>query len=132
MIHWSPTEITAALVAISGLLAVILVQARSARAEARHRDAETKLLLSRIDDNASKAKEQVTNSHVTNMRDDMDSTRFAVQQIVAEQARQAEVLTGVAADMREVRSSVARLDEHSHTTHREIFGRLHALESKEG
>ena len=131
MIHWSLTEITAALVAISGLLAVILVQARSARAEARHRDAETKLLLSRIDENAATAKEQTTNSHVTNMRDDMDATRFTVQQIVAEQARQSEMLTGMATDIRDVRASITNLHNHSRATHEEIFGRILRLERKE-
>lgn len=117
---------------ITGLLTVVFVQARSARAEARHRDAETQAILAEIARDAATAKEQTTNSHDTNMRDDMDTTRFTVQQIVAEQARQAELLTGMAADIREVRGLVLNLRNNSHATHTEIFDRLWRLESKEG
>lgn len=132
MHFWAPQEMALLLGAITGLLTVVFVQARSARAEARHRDAETRVLLARIDENAEAAKQQVTNSHNTNLRDDLDSAWSVSNQVLADLGRHSELLHAVAEDVRETRAYVHRIDAQSHETHREIFGRLHALESKEG
>ena len=138
------TEITAMLVAVSGLLTVVLVRARGARAEARHRDAETQQILAQIAHDTRCTNEQVSNTHPTNLREDMDGIGGGVaaltsrisavstqqQQILAEQARQAERLTGISEDIREVRGTTSRLDQNSHETHAEIFGRIRALEQE--
>lgn len=145
------TEITALLVAVSGLLTVILVQARGARAEARHRDAETQQILAQIAHDTRSANAQVSNTHDTNLREDLDSVGLGVanlsdkltevaqqqrvmsyqqQRVSAEMARQAEQLAGLASDVREVRASTTTLAQNSHNTHAEIFGRIRTLEQE--
>lgn len=146
------TEITALLVAVSGLLTVVLVQARGARAEARHRDAETQQILAQIAHDTRSANAQVSNTHDTNLREDLDSVGLGVanlsdkltevaqqqrvmsyqqQRVSAEMARQAEQLAGLASDVREVRASTTTLAQNSHNTHAEIFGRIRALEQED-
>lgn len=145
------TEITALLVAVSGLLTVVLVQARGARAEARHRDAETRALLVEIESAAKRTDAQISNTHPTNLREDLDGVGLGVanlsdkltevaqqqrvmsyqqQQVSAEIARQAEQLTGLASDVREVRASTTTLAQNAHHTHAEIFGRIRTLEQE--
>ena len=121
-------ELAGLLVAITGLLTVVLVQARKTAADVRRMDAETRAMLARIDDNAAATKDQTTNAHGTNLRDDIDDTRRAIEYLTAEHGRTAELLTGLATDMREVRSSVARLDSNAHDTHRDLDRRLRSLE----
>lgn len=116
------------LVAITGLLTVVLVQARRTAAEVRRMDAETKAMLAEVGADAATAKDQTTNAHGTNLRDDIDDTRRAIEYLTAEHSRTAELLTGLATDMREVRSSVARLDSNAHDAHRDLDRRLRSLE----
>ena len=121
-------ELAGLLVAITGLLTVVLVQARKTAADVRRMDAETRAMLARIDDNAATAREQTTNSHGTNLRDDIDDTRRAIDYLTAEHGRTAELLTGLADDMREVRASVRRLDSDAHATHRDLYERIRCVE----
>lgn len=122
------TALTAMLAAIGGVLAVVLVQGRKAHAEADRMDAETRAMLARIDDNAAAAKDQTTNSHSMNLRDDLDEHRHLLDLLVAEQSRSVTAIDGLSADVREVRAAVARMDSRSHDTHRDLYRRLRSLE----
>ena len=86
------------------------------------------VVLSRIHSQSQATLAQVSNDHGTNLRDDIDDTRRAIEYLTAEHCRTAELLTGLATDMREVRSSVARLDSNANDTHRDLDRRLRSLE----
>lgn len=121
-------ELAGLLVAITGLLTVVLVQARKTAADVRRMDAETRAMLARIDDNAATARDQTTNSHSLNLRDDLDEHRKLLDLLVAEQSRSATSIDGLSTDMREVRAAVARMDSRSHDTHRDLYEQIRRLE----
>ena len=144
-------ELAILLTAVAGVLTVLLVQARQAAAEARHRDAETQQILAQIAHDTRSANAQVSNTHDTNLREDLDGVGLGVanlsdkltevaqqqrvmsyqqQQVSAEIARQAEQLAGLASDVREIRASTTTLAQNSHNTHAEIFGRIRTLEQE--
>lgn len=137
-------ELAVLLTAVTGVLTVLLVQARGARAEARHRDAETKRLLAGIKRDTAATDAQVSNTHGTNLRDDLDGVGGGVaaltdrlttvahqQQIMsAEVGRLSEQLTGIHSDLREVRGLTLQTRQNSHETHDDIYDRLRAVENR--
>lgn len=140
-IEWP--QVTALLTAMTALLGVVLVQARQARAEARHRDAETQKILSEIEASTKRTDGQISNSHSTNLRDDLDRMHRDIgglsqrvgelgrqqAQILAEQTRQAGQLADLAADMRDVRQLTIQTRQNAHDTHTDIFRRLRDVET---
>jgi|GEM_PF-2755735 len=138
-------ELAVLLTAVTGVLTVLLVQARGARAEARHRDAETQQILAQIAHDTRSVNTQVSNTHDTCLREDMDGMQHGItllgerltamsalqQQTLAAQAQQSEQLLGVADDVRQLRGSMERLDRNAHGTHRDLYDRLRALERRQ-
>lgn len=132
----------AGLTGIAGIISVLTWQtakgraeAAKATAEAAKTQAETKAILARVD-------EQVSNSHDSNLRVDLDAVGAGVEQLsvkLDEVAGQlACEIAGVRIDLRQIRADLAdetrarnQLDTDAHQTHRDMYQRIHALEHDE-
>lgn len=122
---------TGLITAVGALLAVLLVQARKARAEAERTRAETKEILARIDHKSSVTVKQVQNSHPdSNLRDDLDKMARMLEQVHGLATRTDQHMTIVAAEQRQLRQRVDRLDSDKHDTHKELFDRLRLVETR--
>lgn len=118
--------ITTLITAITALLAVVLVQGRKAKAEAAHTRAETLQILDGLQRDAAHTREQVTNSHASNLRDDVDDIA-RVLATVAEQLRRLDASArNTAADVRGLRRDVGRLSDVD-IRDREAADRAHVL-----
>ena len=125
------TGATALIGAIATLLTVLLVQSRKAKAEAERTRAETREILDRIDHKSTVTVEQVKNSHIdSNLRDDIDKLSRLLEQVHGLAARTDQHMTIVAAEQRELRQRVDRLDDDKHDTHKELYDRLRAIETR--
>lgn len=123
--------IAAVLTALAGLVTALFVNARKARAEAEQTRAETKEILARIDHKSSVTVEQVRNSHPDgNLRDDIDKVSRLLEQVHGLASRTDQQMTIVAAEQRELRQRVDRLDSDKHDTHKELYDRLRAIETR--
>lgn len=78
----NPAELTALLsavgvilTALSGLIAAVFVQARKAKADSEKTRAETEAILADIHTAQQETLGQVTNTHKTNLRDDLDKVK---------------------------------------------------------
>ena len=133
MAEWSVLlgAIAAVLTALAGLITALFVNARKARAEAEQTRAETKEILTRIDHKSSVTVEQVKNSHPDgNLRDDIDKVARTLEQVHGLAARTDQQMTIVAAEQRELRQRVDRLDHDKHDTHKELYDRLRTIETR--
>ena len=125
------TAIAGLLTAIGTLVSVLFVHARKAAAEAEQTRAETKEILARIDHKSSVTVEQVRNSHPdSNLRDDLDKVADMLRQVHGLAARTDQQMTIMAAEQRELRQRVDRLDSDKHDTHKELYDRLRAIETR--
>lgn len=125
------TAIAGLLTAIGTLVSVLFVHARKAAAEAEQTRAETKEILARIDHKSSVTVEQVKNSHVdSNLRDDIDRLTRVLEQVHGLAARTDQQMTIMAAEQRQLRQRVDRLDDDKHDTHKELYDRLRAIETR--
>ena len=125
------TAIAGLLTAIGTLVSVLFVHARKAAAEAEQTRAETKEILARIDHKSSVTVEQVKNSHPnSNLRDDLDKVADTLRQVHGLAARTDQQMTIVAAEQRQLRQRVDRLDDDKHDTHKELYDRLRAIETR--
>lgn len=125
------TGITGLIGAIGALLTVLLVQSRKAKAEAERTRAETREILDRIDHKSTVTVEQVKNSHIdSNLRDDIDKLSRLLEQVHGLAARTDQHMTVVAAEQRELRKRVDRLDNDKHDTHKDLYDRLRVLEGR--
>ena len=111
------TAIAGLLTAIGTLVSVLFVHARKAAAEAEQTRAETKEILARIDHKSSVTVEQVRNSHPdSNLRDDLDKVADMLRQVHGLAARTDQQMTIMAAEQRQLRQRVDRLDSDKHDT----------------
>lgn len=145
------TAIAALLVALGGLLGVVLVQARKAKAEATKTAAETKTMLEQLRANTAIAAHELQHNHGSSVKDSQVRTERQIaelasrfDQILAVQERtNLEVretrqdIQIIRTEMRDDRASLdaerqARqdLDSKADRTHTEIFGRLNRIEGK--
>ena len=125
------TAIAGLLTAIGTLVSVLFVHARKAAAEAEQTRAETKEILARIDHKSSVTVEQVRNSHPdSNLRDDLDKVADMLRQVHGLAARTDQQMTIMAAEQRQLRQRVDRLDSDKHDTHKELYDRLRAIETR--
>ena len=125
------TAIAGLLTAIGTLVSVLFVHARKAAAEAEQTRAETKEILARIDHKSSVTVEQVRNSHPdSNLRDDLDKVADMLRQVHGLASRTDQQMTIMAAEQRELRQRVDRLDSDKHDTHKELYDRLRAIETR--
>ena len=125
------TAIAGLLTAIGTLVSVLFVHARKAAAEAEQTRAETKEILARIDHKSSVTVEQVRNSHPdSNLRDDLDKVADMLRQVHGLAGRTDQQMTIMAAEQRQLRQRVDRMDGDKHDTHKELYDRLRAIETR--
>ena len=152
------TAIAALLVALGGLLGVVLVQARKAKAEATKTAAETKTMLEQLRADTAIAAHELQHNHGSSVKDSQTRTERQVSelaarldQVLAVQERTNVEVRETRAEMKETRADVqimrtemrddrasldterqARqdLDAKADRTHTEIFGRLNRIEGK--
>ena len=125
------TAIAGLLTAIGTLVSVLFVHARKAAAEAEQTRAETKEILARIDHKSSVTVEQVRNSHPdSNLRDDLDKVADMLRQVHGLASRTDQQMAIMAAEQRQLRQRVDRLDSDKHDTHKELYDRLRAIETR--
>ncbi|MFI5863571.1 DUF2746 domain-containing protein [Streptomyces sp. NPDC051546] len=73
-----------------------------------------------VAEHAQEARDQVANTHTTNLRDDLDAVAYAIDRVLALQARHSDDIAALRTDIsheRRERLAVAeRLDDHVATT----------------
>ena len=145
------TAIAALLVALGGLLGVVLVQARKAKAEATKTAAETKAMLEQLHANTAIAAHELQHNHGSSVKDSQTRTERQVSELAARVDQVLAVQERTNLEVRETRADVqimrtemrddrasldaerqARqdLDSKADRTHSEIFGRLNRIEGK--
>lgn len=129
------------LTALSALVVAVFVQARKAKSDtadaALAREQTRKTLL--------EVKDQVTNTHATNLREDLTSVQLGQAELAKLIERISESLTGMKAvvgridttvesirgEARDDRARVERIDSDAHETHADIYRRLREQETRE-
>ena len=145
------TAIAALLVALGGLLGVVLVQARKAKAEATKTAAETKAMLEQLRADTAIAAHELQHNHGSSVKDSQTRTERQVSELAARVDQVLAVQERTNLEVRETRADVqimrtemrddrasldaerqARqdLDSKADRTHSEIFGRLNRIEVK--
>ena len=127
----TPTEMSALLAAIAtvltaltGLIIAVFVQARRAKTEADDAKADrvkTQAVLGEV-------KEQVANTHPTNLRDDIDNLTALIERVSRSQSDMKAVVHRVEAtaeairgEARDDRARVGRLEAEAHDTHADLY-----------
>ena len=111
----TPSEMSALLAAIAtvltgltGLIIAVFVQARRAKTEADDAKADrmkTQAVLGEV-------KEQVANTHPTNLRDDIDNLTALIERLTTEAIR---------GEARDERARVGRIEAEAHDTHSDLY-----------
>ena len=127
----TPTEMSALLAAIAtvltaltGLIIAVFVQARRARTEADDAKADrvkTQAVLGEV-------KEQVANTHPTNLRDDIDNLTALIERVSRSQSDMKAVVhrldsttEAIRGEARDDRARVGRLEAEAHDTHTDLY-----------
>ena len=127
----TPTEMSAllasiatVLTALTGLIIAVFVQARRAKTEADDAKADrvkTQAVLGEV-------KEQVANTHPTNLRDDIDNLTALIERLSVSQSDMKAVVHRVEAtaeairgEARDDRARVGRLEAEAHDTHTDLY-----------
>ena len=127
----TPTEMSALLAAIAtvltaltGLIIAVFVQARRAGTEADDAKADRK----RTQAVLCEVKEQVANTHPTNLRDDIDNLTALIERLSHSQSDMKAVVHRVEAtaeairgEARDDRSRVGRIEAEAHDTHNDLY-----------
>ena len=128
---YTPTEMSALLAAIAtvltaltGLIIAVFVQARRARTEADDAKADRK----RTQAVLGEVKEQVANTHPTNLRDDIDNLTALIERLSVEQADMKAVVhrldsttEAIRGEARDERARVGRIEAEAHDTHSDLY-----------
>ena len=127
----TPSEMSALLAAIAtvltaltGLIVAVFVQARRARTEADDAKADrvkTQAVLGEV-------KEQVANTHPTNLRDDIDNLTALIERLSRSQSDMKAVVhrvetttEAIRGENRDDRARVGRLEAEAHDTHTDLY-----------
>ena len=127
----TPTEMSALLAAIAtvltaltGLIIAVFVQARRARTEADDAKADrmkTQAVLGEV-------KEQVANTHPTNLRDDIDNLTALIERLSVSQSDMKAVVhrldsttEAIRGEARDERARVGRIEAEAHDTHSDLY-----------
>ena len=127
----TPSEMSALLAAIAtvltaltGLIIAVFVQARRARTEADDAKADrvkTQAVLGEV-------KEQVANTHPTNLRDDIDNLTTLVERLSVSQSDMKAVVhrldsttEAIRGEARDERARVGRIEAEAHDTHSDLY-----------
>ena len=128
---YTPSEMSALLAAIAtvltaltGLVIAVFVQARRARTEADDAKADrvkTQAVLGEV-------KEQVANTHPTNLRDDIDNLTALVERLSVSQSDMKAVVhrldsttEAIRGEARDERARVGRIEAEAHDTHSDLY-----------
>ena len=116
--------IATVLTALTGLIIAVFVQARRARTEADDAKADrmkTQAVLGEV-------KEQVANTHPTNLRDDIDNLTALIERLSRSQADMKAVVhrldsttEAIRGETRDDRARVGRLEAEAHDTHTDLY-----------
>ena len=137
----TPSEMSALLAAIAtvltaltGLIIAVFVQARRARTEADDAKADrvkTQAVLGEV-------KEQVANTHPTNLRDDIDNLTALIERLSVSQSDMKAVVhrldsttEAIRGEARDERARVGRIEAEAHDTHSELYRLIREIK-KEG
>ena len=127
----TPTEMSALLTAIAtiltaltGLIIAVFVQARRAKTEADDAKADrmkTQVVLGEV-------KEQVANTHPTNLRDDIDNLTALIERLSRSQGDMKAVVhrldsttEAIRGEARDERARVGRIEAEAHDTHSDLY-----------
>ena len=127
----TPSEMSALLAAIAtvltaltGLIIAVFVQARRAKTEADDAKADrmkTQAVLGEV-------KEQVANTHQTNLRDDIDNLTALVERLSVSQSDMKAVVhrldsttEAIRGEARDERARVGRIEAEAHDTHSDLY-----------
>ena len=128
---YTPTEMSALLAAIAtvltaltGLIIAVFVQARRARTEADDAKVDrvkTQAVLGEV-------KEQVANTHPTNLRDDIDNLTALIERLSVSQSDMKAVVhrldsttEAIRGEARDERARVSRIEAEAHDTHSDLY-----------
>ena len=128
---YTPSEMSALLAAIAtvltaltGLIIAVFVQARRARTEADDAKADrmkTQAVLGEV-------KEQVANTHPTNLRDDIDNLTALIERLSVSQSDMKAVVhrldsttEAIRGEARDERARVGRIEAEAHDTHSDLY-----------
>ena len=136
----TPSEMSALLAAIAtvltaltGLIIAVFVQARRAKTEADAAKADrvkTQAVLGEV-------KEQVANTHPTNLRDDIDNLTALIERLSHSQADMKAVVhrldsttEAIRGEARDERARVGRIEAEAHDTHSDLYRRIREIEKE--
>lgn len=116
--------IATVLTALTGLIIAVFVQARRARTEADDAKADrvkTQAVLGEV-------KEQVANTHQTNLRDDIDNLTALIERLSVSQSDMKAVVhrldsttEAIRGEARDERARVGRIEAEAHDTHSDLY-----------
>ena len=116
--------IATVLTALTGLIIAVFVQARRARTEADDAKADrmkTQAVLGEV-------KEQVANTHPTNLRDDIDNLTALIERLSRSQGdmkavahRLDSTTEAIRGEARDERARVGRIEAEAHDTHNDLY-----------
>ena len=136
----TPTEMSALLAAIAtvltaltGLIIAVFVQARRAGTEADDAKADrvkTQAVLGEV-------KEQVANTHQTNLRDDIDNLTALIERLSRSQSDMKAVVhrldstaEAIRGEARDERARVSRIEAEAHDTHSDLYRLIRDIEKE--
>lgn len=128
---YTPSEMSALLAAIAtvltaltGLIIAVFVQARRAKTEADDAKADRK----RTQAVLGEVKEQVANTHPTNLRDDIDNLTALIERVSRSQSDMKAVVhrldsttEAIRGEARDERARVGRIEAEAHDTHNDLY-----------
>ena len=116
--------IATVLTALTGLIIAVFVQARRARTEADDAKADRK----RTQAVLGEVKEQVANTHPTNLRDDIDNLTALIERLSHSQSDMKAVVhrldsttEAIRGEARDERARVGRIEAEAHDTHSDLY-----------
>ena len=136
----TPTEMSALLAAIAtvltaltGLIIAVFVQARRAKTEADAAQADRK----RTQAVLGEVKEQVANTHPTNLRDDIDNLTALIERLSVSQSDMKAVVhrldsttEAIRGEARDERARVGRIEAEAHDTHNDLYRLIREIEKE--
>ena len=116
--------IATVLTALTGLIIAVFVQARRAKTEADDAKADRK----RTQAVLGEVKEQVANTHPTNLRDDIDNLTALIERLSVSQSDMKAVVhrldsttEAIRGEARDERARVGRIEAEAHDTHSDLY-----------
>lgn len=127
------TAIATVLTALTGLIIAVFVQARRAKTEADAAKADLK----RTQAVLGEVKEQVANTHQTNLRDDIDNLTALIERLSVSQSGMKAVVhrldlttEAIRGEARDERARVGRIEAEAHDTHNDLYRMIREIEKE--